>query len=104
MTATDRNFEYHPAAIVEAAEAYEWYGERSSQASENFWSELIRARALVADQPDLWPPYFHGTRVFRFRNFPYGLVYVRQDSLIIGLAVAHLRRRPGYWRQRLTTC
>jgi hypothetical protein len=29
------------------------------------------------------------------------LVYVERGDRIIGIAVAHLHRRPGYWRTRL---
>jgi hypothetical protein len=39
----------------------------------------------------------------RLRRFPYILYYhVVDDSLALVLAVAHARRRPGYWRRRLT--
>jgi hypothetical protein len=30
------------------------------------------------------------------------LVYIERGERIIGIAVAHLKRRPGYWRKRLT--
>jgi hypothetical protein len=29
------------------------------------------------------------------------LVYIERGEKIIGIAVAHLKRRPGYWRKRL---
>ncbi len=98
----DPKFEYHPEAISEAAEAYRWYFERSEKAAEGFWQELHRARQLVTGQPESWNPYFHGTRCFRLHRYPFGLVYVQRSNLIFGLAVAHLKRRPGYWRDRMT--
>jgi plasmid stabilization system protein ParE len=93
-------FEYHPAAIIEAHQAFHWYAERSSQAADRFWNELIRVRKLVTEQPESWTPYFHETRVFPFRKFP-GLVYIERPDRIIGLAVCHFSRSPGYWRERM---
>jgi plasmid stabilization system protein ParE len=97
----DRSFEYHPDAIAEAAEAYRWYAERSEEAAEKFWVELRRARELVTRRPQMRAKYLHGARCFRLQQFPYGLIYIERGDRIIGLAVAHLRRRPGYWRRRL---
>jgi plasmid stabilization system protein ParE len=94
-------FEYHPEAIIEAHRAFHWYDERSKNAAEGFWKELRRARQLVSDQPESWMPYLHGTRCFKFDKYPYALVYIERGTRVIGIAVAHLKRRPGYWRKRL---
>jgi len=96
-----RPFEYHPEAIKEAWEAYHWYDERSDTAAEDFWQELRRARQSVVERPQLGGPYLHGTKCRRLKRFPYGLIYVERAKRIIGVAVAHLRRSPGYWRHRL---
>jgi plasmid stabilization system protein ParE len=96
-----RVFEYHPEAVKEAWEAFHWYDERSEQAAKDFWQEIRRARLAITDQPQSGSPYFHGTRCRRLTRFSYGLVYVERTELLIGIAVAHLKRRPGYWRERL---
>jgi toxin ParE1/3/4 len=98
-----RSFEYHVDALAEAIEAFQWYDKRSPAAAERFWLELRRARTLVTKRPETWGPYLHGTRCFRLNRLPYGLVYVEDGDRIIGVAVAHLKRRAGYWRERLTT-
>jgi plasmid stabilization system protein ParE len=97
----DLPFEYHPEAITEAWEAFHWYQERSEIAAERFWQQLRRAREYVTQHPHSCGKYVHGTRCARLRRFPYGLVYVLRSDRIIGVAVAHLKRRPGYWRARL---
>jgi len=94
-------FEYHPEAIQEAWDAFHWYGERSEIAADNFWQELRSARQSVVKHPQSWIPYLHGTRCFKLKRFPYGLVYLERDDRILGVAVAHLQRRPGYWSERL---
>jgi len=44
-----------------------------------------------------------GRRVRRCRlsRFPYALIYTIDNGDILVLAVAHLQRRPDYWRDRL---
>jgi plasmid stabilization system protein ParE len=97
----DPEFEYHAAAIAEAWEAYHWYDERSEMSADRFWQALRRARLSVIRHPRAWTPYVHGTRCYQLEGFPYALVYVEKDDRIIGIAVAHLKRQPGYWRERL---
>jgi plasmid stabilization system protein ParE len=94
-------FEYHAEAIQEAWDAFHWYDERSDSAAESFWEELTSARQSVTRHPKSWAPYLHGTRFFKLKRFPYALVYIDQGDRIIGVAVAHLKRRPGYWQKRL---
>jgi hypothetical protein len=31
---------------------------------------------------------------------PYGILYRVEEERVVDVAVAHLRRRPGYWRDR----
>jgi hypothetical protein len=94
-------FEYHPEAVIEAHEAYHWYDEHSETAADGFWNEPRSAKQIVTQQPQTWATYLHGTRCFKFDSYPYALVYVERSDRIVGVAVAHLHRRPGYWRQRL---
>jgi toxin ParE1/3/4 len=94
-------FNFHPEAILEARDAAKWYDERSHDAALNFKSQLRRAEDSVTRYPRSWTPYLHGTRCFKLEHFPYALVYVEREDQITGIAVAHLNRRPGYWRKRL---
>ncbi len=96
----DPAFEVHPEAIAEAQAARRWYAERDPRAAEAFLTELDRAQAQVAATPDRWPAHLHGTQRFRLRRFPYLLVYHAIPDRIIVLAVAHAKRRPGYWKDR----
>ena len=93
--------ELHPSAIDEARSARLWYAERSEQAADRFLAELDRAVEQVRNTPGRWPPYLHGTRHFIFRGFPYVLVYRTLATTVQVIAVAHGRRRPGYWKGRL---
>src|SRR5689334_1201801 len=87
-------------ASEEAEEARHWYGERSEQAEAAFLNDLDHALTLVLHAPERWPKYIAGTRRYVFPTFPYSLIYFREDQTIHVVAIAHGRRRPGYWRKR----
>jgi plasmid stabilization system protein ParE len=89
-------------ALAEIEESRAWYRQRSHSAEAAFLLEVDRAIHLVGDAPHRWPPYLRGTRRYVFTTFPYSLVYLVDDEVVNVVAVAHDKRRPGYWRNRLT--
>lgn len=93
--------DYHPAARDEVLRAFQWYDEIDDQVGLKFKLELERAERLVAQSPQSWGPYFHETKGFRFRGFPFVLAYLFEEEKILVLALAHTRRRPGYWKSRV---
>ena len=89
-----------PDAIAEAKAAYEWYAERNPFAANAFISELDHAISQIQTGPERWTMHLRGTRKFLLRRFPYGVIYRITESAIQVIAVAHGRRRPGYWKSR----
>jgi plasmid stabilization system protein ParE len=92
---------YHPEARAEAFDAFEWYRLRSSNASRRFQQQLELAQGAIQDSPESWAAYLHGTRRYQLKRYPYLVVFRIQSNQIDIIAVAHGRRRPGYWRDRL---
>ena len=88
-------------ASEEAEEARRWYRERSEPAEAAFLNELDHAIAVVLDAPHRWAKHVAGTRRYVFPTFPYSLVYFLEPQVVNVVAVAHEKRRPGYWRKRL---
>ncbi|WP_428305995.1 type II toxin-antitoxin system RelE/ParE family toxin [Lacipirellula sp.] len=93
--------EFDPEAIAEAQEAYRWYAKRSQRAADGFIAELDAAVARISKQPQLLVGYLHGTRRCLLKRYPYAVVYNEQPELIQVVAVAHCKRRPGYWKGRV---
>jgi len=92
---------FHPEAVGDALQSRIWYSERSPKAGGAFETELARAIARLRDAPLRWPPFGQGTRKALLRRFPFAVIYrVGMDEIQV-LAVAHLHRRPGFWRDRL---
>jgi plasmid stabilization system protein ParE len=88
---------FHPAALADALEAKAFYRERDGDAALAFEELLSIALDRIEASPERWAPYAGGTRRYLLPRYPYALVYeVRMDDVRI-LAVAHQRRRPGYW-------
>jgi plasmid stabilization system protein ParE len=67
-----------------------------------FLTELDRAVESIQKAPDRWLNYTAQTKRFLLRRFPYFIVFRATTSEIEILAVAHGRRHPGYWRNRLS--
>ena len=91
---------FHPAAAAEVEAAVQWYAARSPIAADAFVAEVNTCMERVREAPERWPRYVHGTRRYLFPHFPFSLVYRVRHGEIEIVAVAHHRRRPGYWRSR----
>lgn len=91
----------HEAASAEYEAAFEWYYLRSEFAASSFVEEVIRAIGEISQAPTRWPQITHGVRKFLLRRFPFAVFYRELPSGIQVVAVAHSRRRPGYWKRRL---
>ena len=94
--------EIHPAAEQELIEAAQWYEERASLGSDLI-DEVLAVRDMLAERFETYTPLsdMPGVRSADVRRFPYRLICHSQPDRILVLAVAHERRRPAYWRDRL---
>jgi hypothetical protein len=88
-------------AELELDQAIQWYGAQAPGLGDAFLIETISAADRIAHYPDGWQSLGEGIRRCRLNRFPYGLIYTIDSGDILVLAVAHLHRRPGYWRDRL---
>jgi plasmid stabilization system protein ParE len=95
-----RGFRFHPEAEAELEAAAEWYEERRAGLGADF---IASARAKVDEILDLPRrfPMVAGTRRAGLDRFPYVIVYRELATAEVEIvAVAHVRRRPGYWSRR----
>jgi plasmid stabilization system protein ParE len=99
MTAWD--FSLHPDAVDEAEAAARWYRERSPRAAKRFVEEVNQVIERILEAPHRWPRGIKGTRKLNLPCFPFAVVYWEGNGHIRILAVAHGRRRPGYWKGRM---
>ncbi|MGC8503761.1 MAG: type II toxin-antitoxin system RelE/ParE family toxin [Acidithiobacillus sp.] len=90
-----------PPALAELHDAAAFYTLKANvELGLAFVAEFERTANLVLDNPLLGAVFRSTRRRYIFRQFPYSIIYqVTAEELRI-LAVAHHRRRPGYWAQR----
>jgi plasmid stabilization system protein ParE len=97
---TQKPLQIHPSALDEAEAAAIWYAERSPRAAIRFVNELEGAMARISERPEQFPLSDDGTRRMVLHRFPFLVVFRETPSSIEIIAIAHGRRRPGYWRER----
>ena len=65
-----------------------------------FIAEFERAMNVVSMHPEIGAPWRNGRRRLPVRKFPYSIVYYVHGEEVRVIALAHHRRRPGYWAAR----
>ena len=105
--AAERRLYYLPAARAEFVDAAVRYEAAREGTGVEFIDAIGRALAMILAAPERWPlaPRVHPRRSARryiLRRFPFAVIYrtVGDDELEV-VAVAHQKRRPGYWTRRL---
>lgn len=93
---------FHPAASEELEAAFDWYEQQDPGLGVALVDEIQRALTLVRARPAAWSvsPLDPRARYIRLTRFPYRIVFAHESNEILVVAIAHVRRRPGYWRTR----
>lgn len=94
--------EFHPTAIEEFVETAAFYESTVTGLGAGFISDVERVVDLLETHPRLGQRIEEGFRRIVLARFPYSLVYAVETDGIWIVAVAHHRRRPGYWQERIT--
>lgn len=89
-------------AEAEADEAVAYFDDQRNGLGDRFEQDLLDTVEFVKAHPLSGKPLTKNVRKVRLRTFRYNVIYVVDDEIVI-VAVAHHRRRPGYWRGRLAT-
>jgi toxin ParE1/3/4 len=102
-----RRHRVHPKAELELHAASDFYeAERPGYGDlfdEEYERHLRRALRLFKSgvRVKLSRPMKHEVRRFGFNRFPYSLVVADVRGMFVVVAVAHAKREPGYWRERV---
>lgn len=95
------NIRFLTMAEMEIDEAVSWYQEQSEDQSLTFLAELDHAIRILKAYPFIATQNQPDIRTFRFRSFPYSLIYSFDDEQLLIIAIAHHRREPQYWIDRV---
>lgn len=83
------------------ADGLRWYRKRSDRAANHFVEEINDAITKILKDPARNRQIRPDIRTIRIKRYPYSLIYLIHPDAIIIVAVAHSKRRPGYWSRRL---
>lgn len=89
--------ELSPAAEADIREAFIWYRERNALIADAFRADVFDSIDRIAEAPLARPADEEGSRKRVLHRFAYSVIYEVDAMVVTVLAVAHHRRRPGYW-------
>lgn len=95
------NSEFLPEADEEFREAVRYYENEAPGVGLRFIAEVRRGVAFITENPFAAAPVGNGIRRKVLNHFPYSLLYSVESELVVIVAVAHVKRRPRYWRVRI---
>jgi toxin ParE1/3/4 len=93
--------EFHPNAAQESIETTAFYEHRVSGLGDGFILEVERVVDRLQAHHQIGQRLEGHFRRIILARFPYSLIYRVETDRIWVVAVAHHRRRPGYWRERI---
>ena len=77
------------------------YYESHADLGEEFLVELTKGFDQIRKHPNAWPILVGNFRQYLIHRFPYALIYDVEGNTVSVFAVAHTKRAPGYWRERI---
>jgi plasmid stabilization system protein ParE len=88
-------------AKLDFKEGLEWYREHSNEAAASFIEMTQATAAQILKDPTRYRPLDDTFRILRYDVYPYAMIYrIKRGAIISIAAIAHDKRRPGYWRGR----
>lgn len=88
-------------AQVEFEEAVNFYNRQSEKLGDEFATEVLKTINRILTHPEAWTKLSKRTRRCRTNRFPYSVIYQIRGDRILVVAVAHSKRKPKYWRDRV---
>jgi hypothetical protein len=86
-------------AILDIAEAIDWYEEKQIGLGTEFLDELERYFDKITHHPLHYPPHRY-LRVAVMQRFPYKIVFEIEESVVVVYAVYHHKRDPSKLSKR----
>jgi plasmid stabilization system protein ParE len=95
-----RRVEFVHEAADDLMTAASFYDEQRPGLARRFVVAVERVLVFTAEQPLSGSPLGGAFRRHLVPGFPYAVIYEAQHDFILVLAIAHLRRHPGFWVDR----
>ena len=90
------------AAQLELRAAANWYSDQEPGLGEELVSEIDRVLEALIEGPHRAPIWRAGRPYQKIlvHRFPYVVFFTHDEEHVCVLAIAHRKRKPGYWLKR----
>ena len=97
-----RSLRIHAQATLELGAAIRWYEAMRVGLGREFLDEVVETVERIESIPEVGSPMSADRRTRRLLvpRFPYQVIYRIRTEEVVLVAFAHLKRQPGYWKQR----
>lgn len=92
--------EFHPDVVSEIKSSYNWYQAQADGLGEDFLSELDSAFEAILEFPETWPLFQKGFKRYLLAQFPFSVIYRKNENILYVVAIMHNSRKPYYWNRR----
>ncbi len=93
--------EFHPEAAHEFIETAAYYESAAPQLGSRFIFAVEAAEALISAHNEIGQEIDSGFRHFVLAEFPHSIIYSLEHDRVWIVAIAHHKRKPGYWLERV---
>lgn len=94
-------FYFHPDADAELGESIRYYEECQISLGLDMAEEVYSAIQRASEYPEACSAMSKNTRRCLVNRFPYGVIFQVKSGMLLIIAIAHLSRRPDYWKDRV---
>lgn len=92
--------DFLPGARRDFDESFAWYTANSAQAAVRFVDAVEAALYAISSNPMQFGTIDDIHRDCPVKKFPFRLVYRLIQNRVLVVAIAHAKRRPGFWKDR----
>ncbi len=91
---------FTPEARVELNQAVDYYENCEAGLGLEFLEEVYATIQRIIEFPTAWSHLSQRTRRCLTDRFPFAVIYQAKQDRILIVAITHLARKPGYWKDR----
>ncbi|NQZ59648.1 MAG: type II toxin-antitoxin system RelE/ParE family toxin [Lentisphaeraceae bacterium] len=95
-------FFFSDHAIKDLKNAENYYNDEQRCLGKEFLLEIRQALLNITNTPKTWQKIYKDVRRYSCERFPFIIIYRINTDTVEVIAIAHKRRRPGYWKKRLS--
>ena len=94
-------FIFHQEALLEYEKAAVYYSKISKELSISFIETIESGLKEILEYPEGRQIIEEDIRRYLIKRFPFGIYYTIESDYIQIIAIMHMKRKPGYWKDRL---